>query len=217
MDNLFVIFITSLGLGFSGAVVPGPLLALTLKESLGRGKVAALWLSGGHSFCELLMVGAIAGGLNQFISVETISGPIGLLGGVILLWMGIGAFKQTRTTAKPFDNASPLNRPRSLLIGGAAVTLSNPYWTVWWLTVGLMLILSAAKAGFAGVATFYVGHILSDFLWFGCVGFVVGWRRQMLNDGVYLRILQACAVFLVGFGLFFTGYGGIAIHSRFLP
>ena len=217
MNDLAVIFIASFGIGFSGAVMPGPLLALTLKESLNRGKLAALWLSSGHSLCELIIVGALVGGVSRLISVDKIVGPVGIIGGGILIWMAWGAFGQAGTIAEPAadDSGSP-SRVRSLIFGGAAVTISNPYWLLWWLTVGIALVLSATRAGVAGVISFYIGHILSDFVWFGFVGFLVGRRRQMLNAGLYRHIIQACACFLFGFGLLFALYGGRLVHSTLM-
>ena len=70
MIELVLIFSASFVIGLSGAVMPGPLLALTLKESLSRGGVAALWLSGGHSFCELLLVTAIVAEISKLVIKE---------------------------------------------------------------------------------------------------------------------------------------------------
>lgn len=216
MADLAVIFLTSFAIGFTGAVMPGPLLALTLKESLQRGKSAALWLSSGHSFCELLVVGALLGGSSRLVSVDKVVGPIGLLGGFTLIWMGFAAFRRARTAMNAFDDFPPPSKAHNLLLGGAAVTISNPYWLLWWLTVGTALVLSAAKAGPAGVAFFYVGHISADFLWFGLVGLVVAWRRQMLSGNLYRRVIQACAACLVLFGSLFAGYGGRLVRSALM-
>jgi threonine/homoserine/homoserine lactone efflux protein len=213
MENLALIFVTSLGIGLTGAVMPGPLLALTLKESLSRGKWSALWLASGHSFLELLMVGALVGGLSRLVSADAIAGPVGLLGGAILLWMGVGAIRQTRGGGRLIDDSASPNGPHSLLVSGAAVTIANPYWTAWWLTAGLALVLFAAKAGLVGIVVFYLGHISADFLWFGLVGLVVGSGRRMLEAKLYRHMLQACGAFLLLFGLLFVGYGGRLIHS----
>ncbi|MBI4830996.1 MAG: LysE family transporter [Candidatus Lindowbacteria bacterium] len=213
MTNLVAIFFTSLVIGFSGAVMPGPLSTLTLKESLGRGKTAALWLATGHSFCELLMVGVLVSGLSQFMKGDPVLGAVGLIGGAMLVWMGAGALRQARPSLNSADNSVSVSGPHNLLVGGAAVTVANPYWFGWWLTAGLALTLSAAKAGAAGVAAFYLGHISADFLWLGAVGLLVGWRRDLFSGGIYHRIIQACGLFLVVFGLLFIGYGGTLVRS----
>jgi len=212
MTKLASIFAYSFFIGFSGAVMPGPLLALTLKESLGRGKTAALWLSIGHSLCELAIVGLFAGGLSKVIPVQAVSGPVGLVGGAVLVWMAYGAFRQSQAALEPVEAADAPSLGRSLIVGGAAVTVSNPYWLLWWLTVGMGLLLSAQLAGTVGVVTFYIGHILSDFVWFGFVGFVVGSRRQMLSGRLYRGIVFVCAIFLLGFGLWFMGYGAHTVR-----
>ena len=216
MDNLAIVFLTSLGVGLTGAVMPGPLLVLTVKESLNTGKSAALWLSGGHSFCELLMVAALVGGLSKFVKVDPIVGPVGIVGGVVLLWMGLSAFRRPPTDVTSTDDREVENRAHSLLVGGAAVTVVNPYWLLWWLTAGLALVLVAAKAGFAGITAFYIGHISADFLWFGFVGLAVGSRRQMFATSLYRHMIRVCGVFLLLFGLLFMGYGTRLVHSTFI-
>jgi threonine/homoserine/homoserine lactone efflux protein len=207
MLELAGIFFGSFAIGFSGAVMPGPLLTLTIKESLNHRKGAAFWLSSGHSLCELVIVGLIVLGINRLIPIEAVDGPIGLFGGAILLWMAYGAFRQSQVGLQPAgtDGASTLGR--NLIIGGVAVTVSNPYWWVWWLGVGMGLLISAQLAGMMGVMVFYVGHILSDFVWFGFVGAIVGRSQKILGGKAYKYIIFACAVVLLGFGLRFIVHG----------
>jgi threonine/homoserine/homoserine lactone efflux protein len=219
MLELTGIFFGSLFIGFSGAVMPGPLLAMTIKESLGRSRTAAIWLSIGHSMCELLIVGLFVAGVSRLIPVKTLIGPVGLIGGLVLLWMAYGAFGQARLALEPLDPLEAATGPspvRGRILGGAAVTVSNTYWLLWWLTVGMGLLISAQLAGIAGILLFYVGHILSDFLWFGFVGFAVGKRRDLLSGNLYRWIITICAVLLMCFGIMFALYGGRAVYSSLL-
>lgn len=216
MIELAGIFFGSFLIGFTGAVMPGPLLALTVKESLTRSKGAALWLSSGHSLCELVIAGLIVVGINRFIPTTAVAGPIGLFGGAVLIWMAYGAFKQSQVALEPIEAGAGLAAGRSLILGGAAVTVSNPYWWVWWLVVGMGLLISAQLAGVAGVVLFYVGHILSDFVWFGFVGFMVGRSQKLLGGKVYKYIILVCAALLVVFGLLFIAYGARTIGSTFI-
>jgi threonine/homoserine/homoserine lactone efflux protein len=215
MIELTVIFFGSFLIGFSGAVMPGPLLTLTIKESLNHSKGAALWLSSGHSLCELVIVGLIVFGINRFIPITTLDGPIGLFGGAVLLWMAYGAFRQSQASLETAKTDSSRLPGRSLIVGGMTVTVSNPYWWVWWLGVGMGLLISAQLAGIAGVILFYIGHILSDFIWFGFVGFMVERSQKMLGGKVYKYVILVCAMLLLGFGLQFIVHGVRTIGSTF--
>jgi threonine/homoserine/homoserine lactone efflux protein len=216
MIELAGIFFGSFLIGFSGAVMPGPLLTVTIKESLNHSKSAALWLSSGHSLCELVIVGLIVVGISRFIPTTNLEGPIGIFGGAVLLWMAYGAFKQSRARIEAVKTDSSRLPGRSLFVGGMAVTVSNPYWWVWWLGVGMGLVISAQMAGAIGVALFYVGHILADFIWFGFVGFMVERSQKMLGGKVYKYVILACAMLLLGFGLWFIVEGVRTIGSTYI-
>ena len=216
MIELAGIFFGSFLIGFSGAVMPGPLLTLTIKESLNHSKGAALWLSSGHSLCELVIVGLIVIGISRFIPTTTMAGPVGLFGGAVLIWMAYGAFKQSQASLQAAKTDSSRLPGRNLILGGMTVTVSNPYWWVWWLGVGMGLLISAQMAGAIGVALFYVGHILADFIWFGFVGFMVERSQKMLGGKVYKYVILVCAMLLLGFGLRFIVDGVRAIGSTFI-
>jgi threonine/homoserine/homoserine lactone efflux protein len=215
MNELAKIFVWSFTIGLTGAVMPGPLLALTLKESATRGKTASLWLCSGHSICELALVLLFVGGVTPWIPVEKIIGPVGLVGGLVLFWMAWGAYRQAREPFATPETAGARSTGRNLLVSGGAVSVSNPYWTLWWLTVGLELLLRDARpAGMAGVGAFYFGHILSDFAWFGLVGFMIGGSRKMLEGKLYRYLILVCAALLAGFGVWFVSSGMGTIVSR---
>ncbi|RJP21361.1 MAG: lysine transporter LysE [Candidatus Abyssobacteria bacterium SURF_5] len=214
--QLLIIFLTSLGIGFTGAVMPGPLLAVTVKESISRSKWSALWLSTGHALCELALVIVLAAGLNRFVFNSSVSGFIGLVGGVILIWMGVGALRSPSYDEGAISSNNP-RPPHNLILNGSAVTISNPYWSIWWFLVApALLIWAAGEAGIAGIITFYIGHILSDFLWFGSVGFAIGSGRRFLTGRGYKLAIQVCGVFLLLFGIYFIGYGGKIIGAFLL-
>jgi threonine/homoserine/homoserine lactone efflux protein len=184
--------------------MPGPLLALTLKESASRGGTASLWLSSGHAACELVIIILFVSGVSAWIPVEKVVGPVGLIGGGVLLWMAHGALRQAREPFNGVEAATTRSSGGGLLIGAGAVTVTNPYWALWWLTVGSELLLrDALPAGMAGVGVFYFGHILSDFAWFGFVGFTIGGNRKLLEGRLYRHLIFACAALLAGFGVWF--------------
>jgi len=47
--------------------------------------------------------------------------------------------------------------------------VANPYWIIWWATIGLGYILYSWLFGFWDIASFFSGCILSDMAWYSLV------------------------------------------------
>ncbi|MDP2718929.1 MAG: LysE family transporter [Dehalococcoidia bacterium] len=80
--TLSLIFTTSFVIALSGAMMPGPLLAVTISEVARRGFWAGPLLVLGHAILELSIVAALAFGLSRLVGSELISGIIFLAGGI---------------------------------------------------------------------------------------------------------------------------------------
>jgi len=77
--ELAAIFGGSFTLALSGALMPGPLLTVTVAESARMGFRAGPLLITGHALLELLL----------FLKSPSVMGIIALVGGGMLLWMGV--------------------------------------------------------------------------------------------------------------------------------
>jgi threonine/homoserine/homoserine lactone efflux protein len=98
------------------------------------------------------------------------------------------------------DRTGLLQNP---IIAGAAVSISNPYWILWWATVGLMFFSALASNAFVIVGAFYLGHISGDIIWYMLVGGAVSTGRKLLSPKVYRAIIGVCGVFLIWLGATF--------------
>ena len=86
--------------------------------------------------------------------------------------------------------------------------LANPYWTIWWVSIGLGYITHSLKVGIWGVAVFFAGHILADLAWYTAVSTAVWKGKRFMSDRFYRGLIGVCAVFLIVFaGLF--GWAGV--------
>ena len=137
--SVLAIFGTSFLVGLSGAVSPGPLLAFNIKETVRTGFMAGLFVATGHSLLELVVVAALALGLTRLLDSDPAVTVIGVLGGLFLLWMSWGLVRNPGegtpvVTDQQRQEACPSIRVP--LVGGVLVSLSNPFWAIWWLTVG---------------------------------------------------------------------------------
>jgi threonine/homoserine/homoserine lactone efflux protein len=219
------LFVTAIIVGLSGAMMPGPLLTVTIGETARHGIIAAPLIILGHIALELLLVGALMMGLARFLN-STASQWMAIFGGIFMLWMGWGmirdvfggrvSFPPTRDLAEEgvaelepavvVNNESGWIRFR-LILTGIFVSLANPYWILWWATVGLGYVTLAAGLGTIGIASFFTGHAFSDIAWYIMIGAVVSGGRKFLNEAVYRGVLVACGVFLFGMGGYFIHYG----------
>jgi len=199
---LAAIFGTSFAVGLSGAMTPGPLFTYDVSEAARRGFWTGPQVALGHSLLELLVVGGLALGLGPLLSVSLVGVVVGLAGGAFLVWMGYRMARSAphQTLSVRSAGGNPGMRP---VVAGVLVSLANPYWSVWWISIGMSYVFLSLQQGAAGLLAFYTGHILADFAWFSLVAFLVVSGRRFLNDRAYRGLLFVCALFLVSLGVFF--------------
>lgn len=90
---------------------------------------------------------------------------------------------------------------------GALISLSNPFFLLWWATIGSAYFVSAAVYGFIGVMVFFVGHTLADFTWFGFLGHLTAYGSGFLGAKVYRGLVVACGLGLMGIAIYFLVRG----------
>lgn len=202
---LLTIFVTSFVIALSGALMPGPLLTITLSESAQRGFIAGPLIVLGHGILELILVLLLFLGLAPVLNKDYVIGSVGMVGAVVLIWMAVGMIRTLPSLTLQGVTAS--NRGTNPVWAGILMSLANPYWTMWWATIGLGYILYSLKLGLLGVIAFFLGHILADLAWYAAVAFTVAHGRRFMSDRIYRGIIACCALALLGFGIYF-GFSG---------
>jgi threonine/homoserine/homoserine lactone efflux protein len=206
MIILLTIFASSFVIALSGAMMPGPLLTATISESTRGGFRAGPMLILGHGLLELFLVAALILGLAPVFQNKWVFISVALAGSIFLLWMAVDMFRSLSHIRLP--GAAGPSEGKGLVIKGILLSVSNPYWIVWWATIGIGYIVQSRQYGLWGVAFFYAGHIMADLAWYGAVSSGVGRGRHFLSDRVYRGIIGVCAVFLLAFAFYFL-YAGI--------
>ncbi len=206
MISLIGIGVTSFVVALSGALMPGPLLTTTVGESIRYGPRAGPLLIAGHAILELALVAALFLGLAPLLIDNKITAGISLAGGAVLLYMASGMLRTLPALSLDAAGFSKKSHGR-LIASGILVSLSNPYWSVWWATIGLAYVLQSKQFGAAGVMIFFTGHILADLSWYTIVSFTVGKGKRFINNVMYRWIVGVCALFLAGFALWFFWAG----------
>jgi len=195
MDGILPALIVGFVIGLSGALAPGPTLVATIRSSLDRGWTAGPLVAVGHAAIEAIVALAIVAGLAA--AADSVAVPIAFVGGVALIVFGVLTVRESRTAvlAAPTDSATG-----SPLLAGVVTSVANPYFWLWWLSVGSGLLLEGLAAGAAVAVAFMIGHWASDFGWFGLVAAGTAGGKTILSVRQYRIILAACGVFLVLFG-----------------
>lgn len=190
---------------FTGAMAPGPYLTVTITRTVTRGRLSAALMLLGHAALEGLLLIGFAFGLQRVLQRPTVASVLAVVGGGFLLWMGADLLRGAvrGTLHADVEVASPESRLGPVL-HGAAVSLSNPYWVLWWATIGVKLASDGLAIGPVGVAAFFIGHELADAVWYGFVIAAVSRGRRLLKDRPYRVLIGACAVFLLYLGVRFA-------------
>lgn len=195
------ILVNSLLIGYSGAMMPGSLLTYTIDKSLSHGKRSGLIISLGHALLELLLTVLLLLGLGPVLATVPAQIFVGLAGGLVLLWMAYGMINSVLkgTLAVPTGNTAK-KADKGMLLSGAVISASNPYFIIWWTAVGLSLMLSAwSQFGLLGVAVFYIGHILADITWYTFLSVLIAKTRNFMNLKAYRAIILCLGLLLVYF------------------
>ena len=197
IDAGLILFLASVVvISLSGVIVPGPLLAVTIAKGP-EGPHAGLWIGLGHGIVEMPLIAMIALGFGAYFSSRPFTLVIGALGGAMLVYLGAGIVR-----ARGELTAGAVKLPYRAVPSGALATLMNPYFFVWWATIGAALVVKAAAWGVSGLVLFGLVHWSCDIGWYWLV--TVALARGNSGSGRLPRgIYFFAGVLLVGFGLWF--------------
>lgn len=201
---------SSFAIGFSGALMPGPLLGLTIDVGIKKGARGGLLLGIGHALLELVTVILLMLGLKEFIATPMVSGIIGVVGGIVLLFMGLDMFISAQKNKVSLDDLKTEEHKYTwskLILKGITVSISNPYFVLWWASIGMALLLDSLKVGVIGIVFVYIGHILSDISWFTFVAFSMSKSRRLMSPKIYKGLIMGLGLFVSCFAIYFINSG----------
>jgi threonine/homoserine/homoserine lactone efflux protein len=167
--------------------------------TLGKGGAsphAGALIAVGHGLVEFPLMVLLFFGLGPVITIVPVRTAITLGGGLFLLLMAAGMFRSMRAR----ETVSP-SGARSPLLAGVLLSIGNPYFMVWWATVGAALIIASASYGAAGFLLFAVLHWLCDFFWLYLLS-ALAYKGGAIMGDKFRRVVSLVSGFLL---LFFGG------------
>jgi len=210
IGQLWVVFSLSFLMSLSGALMPGPLLTYTIARTLGTPRGG--WLIGGrviagHAALEAALACGLVLGVVEFLRAPLASKIIGVVGGALLLYMGTGLLRETFRGAAASSVQDRPGGPVSRLnptAAGVLVSMSNPYWWIWWVTIGSAFLVrfDISFARWQALVAFFLGHEAGDLGWYLSISTVFHLGRRGIPRGVTTGIMAACGVGIIGFAAY---------------
>jgi len=190
-------------LSASGALAPGPLFFVTVSHGIKSGTKSGILFSIAHSLVEFSLVMLLALGLLSVANVPAVRLAVGVAGGAALIVFGAMQIRGS-FSYKPEETKTGQSATRNLFLIGLALTGLNPYFIVWWLTVGANLIfISLEFAGLAGVVFMFVCHVWVDYAWLILVSGFAKRSSKILRFKWYRVLMAVFGLVLIYFGLTF--------------
>ncbi|HUT31127.1 MAG TPA: LysE family transporter [Sedimentisphaerales bacterium] len=202
--NLLFFLVQVFVISFSGAMQPGPVTATVITMGA-RNRYAGALLAVGHGIIEFPLMILIILGMGKLLRLEKTQVVIGLAGGAFLLIMAVQMFIRLNAD-KPAQNKPLRDRP---VLAGIILSASNPYFLIWWATVGLALATQAVKWGVWAFVLFAVAHWSVDLIWLQVLSWASFKGSRVFGPRGRRTVILICVLALLAFGLFFI-YAAVA-------
>ncbi|HUT85931.1 MAG TPA: LysE family transporter [Elusimicrobiales bacterium] len=197
-----IIFLTGVFvISLSGAMMPGPVLAVLISKSH-KNKYAGTLVTLGHILVELPLILLIWFGFGYFFKFNLIKILVSGIGGILIIKMGVDIFKARNNFNIPDIDKSQSNK--GIIFGGLIGSL-NPYFFIWWATLGSALIFKSLSFGILGLVLFTAVHFGVDLLWYQGVNLLVFKSHRFWGEKTHKTVFMICSAVLILFGLYFIG------------
>ena len=194
----------------SGVLSPGPLFFINILYGSKYGSFVGLKIASGHALVEFPLIIALSYGLYSFTYTLHVSNVIfqfvGLIGGIFLLLFSIlqimSILKDKSTNSQAITN--PKLNIKNPIVAGFIFTIINPFFLVWWLTIGSKLISdSVIDFGLIeGISIIFLSHIWMDYFWLWFTSFMVNKGKSIIKEKVYRIFVFAISVILGIYGFY---------------
>ena len=198
MQEFFAFFATVVAVSISGVMAPGPLFASTISSGA-RQKLAGFKIAIGHTIVELPLVILIGLGVLSLESFPQFRLIITVLGAASIFGFAAIQVKSALVgVAKQDVKYGPL-------LTGILLTGLNPFFLVWWFSIGIKLISDAMVLwSFWGILVMFAVHIWMDYAWLTFVSASSSKAAKFLSRRSYKIFMICINAVLVYFGVAFV-------------
>ena len=221
-------------LSTSGVLSPGPLFLANLIYGSREGYYVGIKIANGHMTVELLLIILLS--LSIFELSHFTVGPaalkvLGITGGIAIILFSVAQISNVtegiRDTGDAVDKNNKskkldigygnnylffldkINRriDREPLIVGIIFTAMNPFFIIWWLTIGLKLISDSIYLFgiIGGVLVLFSFHIWMDYAWLALTAYLISKGRSIFKLRSYYVFIICINVILISYGFYILG------------
>lgn len=195
---MLLILLSVILISLTGVMMPGPMFAVTLAKSY-KSPWAGAQIAIGHAVIEVPLILLIYFGFAPFFQDNLVQITLSMAGGGMVIWLGLNMF---RARTEVIGKGKEL--PYSAFTAGIITSGLNPFFLLWWATVGSMLIMRFLDFGITGLAVFTIVHWLVDLLWLSFVSVLVYKTHSLWGVRFQEGVFIACSLLLVAFGVWFV-------------
>ncbi len=199
LTSASTLIFAAITLGVIEGVKPGPLMAVVISET-----VIHNWKAG----LKVALVPLLTDGPVIILSVilyelltinKTSQAIIGLLGTLILIWLGIDCFKKSNINFEEEESKEDHSLKKGII-----TNLTNPNMYLYWILIGAPFLIDAYEINlsypFLFVGGFFAAFIALKLI----IAILVDNSKNFLNTTGYKRLLQFSGLALFIFsGMFF--------------
>ena len=199
MEQIIEFAATVIIISASGEMAPGPLFAANIAYGLQGGGKAGIKMAVGHTIVELPLVILLGIGVFSFEIFPEFRILISILGAITLfVFAGI----QIKTTLQMKETT--FNLKHNAVLTGIILSALNPFFIIWWLSVGFKLISDAMLIwAFVGIIVVFLLHIWMDFVWLYSVACLAAKSSKILSNKNYKILMIGLSAMVIYFGIAF--------------
>ena len=200
MQDIFGFLGLVIVISASGVMSPGPLFAANVMYGLREGKISGIKLAIGHTIVEFPLILLLGLGLFSIESIPEIRTAVTILGAAGLF---VFAILQIRSVTKKEFNLE-IKRGQGPFVAGILLSALNPFFIIWWLTIGLVLISeSIQNFGIIGIVILFLFHIWMDYAWLFTIATFSSKAKNYLSKRNFKIMIIGLSVILIYFGIDF--------------
>ena len=200
MQEIIGFAVMVVAISASGVMSPGPLFSANIIYGLKEGKTAGLKIALGHTIVEFPLIILLGAGIfttNIFPEYRILIAVIGALGIFAFAGLQIRSLFQKNIQKNLIPSKGPI-------LTGIFLSALNPFFIVWWLTIGFKLITESIELwGFIGILVLFLFHIWMDYVWLFVVAGFASKAKNILSNRNYKILIIGLSILLIYFGVDF--------------